>query len=64
MLRFIATYDALSAIDQRRLPLWQVYAAAAAHHFMGEWKLAPDRETHMRMEALATIHEAETLLIG
>lgn len=45
-----------------RLALWQIYVAAAASHFMGQWRLAPAREAHMRAEALASMREAAATL--
>lgn len=60
--RFLRTYQAYSSIDQRRLALWQVYVAAAAQHFMGQWGLAAEREAHMRSVALASIREAAAVL--
>jgi hypothetical protein len=46
------------------LALWQVYVAAAAQHFMGDWGLAPALEAHMRREALASIQEAGVILMN
>ena len=60
--RFVCAYHAYSPIDQQRLALWQVYVAAAAQHFMGQWGLAAEREAHMRSVALASIREAAAVL--
>ena len=58
MERFTEAYASHRGVDRERLALWQVYVAAAAQKFMGEWGLAPELETHMRKEALASIREA------
>ena len=55
---FTDAYAAHQPLDLHRLALWQVYVAAAAHKYMGEWRLPPEREAHMRGEALATVREA------
>ncbi len=64
MERFTRAYAKHRAADDRRLALWQVYVAAAAQRFMGNWGLPPAREAHMRAEALASIREAGALLTG
>lgn len=64
MRRFTEAYAGHQAVDLRRLALWQVYVAAAAHHFMGAWGLDPTLEAHMRKEALACIKEAGDELMG
>lgn len=71
-LRYKFGRDAMAALTRayarhhpvapRRLALWQIYVAAAAAHFMGQWRLDPAREAHMRAEALASIREAAAAL--
>lgn len=63
MHRFTETYARHQPVDRGRLALWQVYVAAAAQRFMGDWGLAPDLEAHMRAEALASIREAGAVLM-
>ena len=58
MGRFTQAYARHRAVDRDRLALWQVYVAAAAQRFMGDWGLDPALESHMRNEALASIREA------
>lgn len=58
MSRFTEAYAAHRPVDPARLALWQVYVAAAAHRFMGQWGLPAEREAHMRREALASMREA------
>ena len=58
MRRFTDAYAKHHQVDRERLALWQVYVAAAAQRFMGEWGLDPALEEHMRAEALASIREA------
>lgn len=60
--RFLRAYDSLRPIARQSLALWQIYVAAAAHHAMGTWGLAPAREDHMRATALAVIGEAGDLM--
>ncbi|HBK12730.1 MAG TPA: hypothetical protein DDZ32_07810, partial [Gammaproteobacteria bacterium] len=60
--RFVSAYAELNFVDPFRLALWQVYVAAAAQHFMGQWGLEPARESHMRSEALAAIEAAAKVL--
>jgi aminoglycoside phosphotransferase (APT) family kinase protein len=64
MRRFTQAYARNQIVDRERLALWQVYVAAAAQRFMGEWGLAPALEAHMRTEALACIREAGAALMG
>lgn len=64
MQRFTQAYARHRPVDARRLALWQVYVAAAAQHFMGQWGLEAAREAHMRHEALASIREAGAVLMG
>ncbi|MGI9333620.1 MAG: phosphotransferase family protein [Gammaproteobacteria bacterium] len=64
MQHFTQAYARHRVVDRERLALWQVYVAAAAQRFMGEWGLAPALEAHMRTEALASIREAGTALMG
>lgn len=61
--RFTETYAKHRVIDRNRLALWQVYVAAAAQCFMGEWGLDPAQEAYMRAEALASIREAGAILM-
>lgn len=63
-LRFTQAYARHRRIDAQRLALWDVFVAAAAQHFMGEWGLAAAREAHMRGQALASIREAGARLGG
>ena len=60
--RFVSAYAELNFVDPFRLALWQVYVAAAAQHFMGQWGLEPARESHMRSGALAAIEAAAKVL--
>lgn len=62
--RFTQAYARHQAVDLERLTLWQVYVAAAAQRFMGQWGLAPRLEAHMRREALASIREAGAALMS
>ncbi len=55
---FTDAYAMHQPLDLQRLAVWQVYVAAAAHKYMGEWRLEPEREAHMRREALACVREA------
>lgn len=64
MQRFTQAYARHQPVDLSRLALWQVYVAAAAHRFMGEWRLDPALEAHMRSEALASIREAGVMLMS
>ena len=64
MQRITETYARHHVVDQQRLALWQVYVAAAAQRFMGQWGLPPARVAHMRGEALASIREAGVVLMG
>ena len=62
---FTRAYQTRNQVSQERLALWQIYVAAAAYHFMGQWGLPKEREAHMRHVALASIQEAgETLMAG
>lgn len=56
-------YQAERIVDIERLALWQVYVAAAAQCFMGEWGLPADQEAHMRKTALLAIREAGEFLM-
>ena len=64
MQRFTQAYARHREVDRERLALWQLYVAAAAQRFMGEWGLAPAVEAHMRTEALACVREAGAALMG
>ncbi len=61
---FTAAYARPGTVDRQRLALWQVYVAAAAQRFMGDWGLPKAQEAHMRREALASIREAGAELMG
>lgn len=61
---FTKAYAKHRDLDQDRLALWQIYVAAAAQRFMGEWGLDSKLESHMRSEALMTIREAADSLLG
>lgn len=52
------------APDPERLALWQIYVAAAAQRYMGDWGLPADREAHMRRMALASIREGAGALMA
>lgn len=62
--RFQHVYSRQVDVDPKRLALWQIYVAAAAQKYMGEWRLDPAREAHMRSVALQTIREAGTVLMS
>ncbi len=65
MQRFTETYAKHRTLDYERLALWQVYVAAAAQRYMGDWGLPAEREAHMRLVALASIREAaDDLMAG
>jgi aminoglycoside phosphotransferase (APT) family kinase protein len=64
MQRFLDTYASHATVNPERLALWQVYVAAAAQRFMGQWGLEPALVDHMRREALTTIREAGAVLMG
>jgi aminoglycoside phosphotransferase (APT) family kinase protein len=64
MARFTEAYARHRSVDRQRLALWQVYVAAAAQRFMGNWGLDPALEAHMRAQALASIREAGAQLMG
>ena len=63
MQRFTQAYARHRRVDDERLALWQVYVAAAAQRFMGDWRLAAQLEAHMRTEALASLREAGAVLM-
>lgn len=60
---FTTIYVNNNPIEWRRLALWQIYVAAAAQHFMADWGLSQNRESHMRAEALKSIQEAGNALM-
>lgn len=64
MERFTAAYARHRSVDRHRLALWQVYVAAAAQRFMGNWGLEPAREAHMRAQALECLREAGAALLS
>ena len=61
---FAAAYRQHAPLDDARLPLWQVYVAAAAARYMGEWGLPATRERHMRACAEAFIDAAAEALMA
>lgn len=61
--RFTHCYTAHRPVEERRLRLWDVYVAAAAWRFMGEWGLAPALETYMRDGAEWFIDQAGAALL-
>ena len=62
---FARAYREHAPLDDARLPLWQVYVAAAACRYMGEWGLPAARERHMRACAEAFLDAAaDTLVAG
>lgn len=62
--QFTSAYFGSRAVNPARLALWQVYVAASAQHFMGEWGLAQELEAHMRKVALESLQEAAGVLMG
>jgi aminoglycoside phosphotransferase (APT) family kinase protein len=64
METFTDAYLEMGTLDPDRLALWEVYVAAAAQRFMGDWGLPAERVAHMRSTALMTIREAGALLKG
>lgn len=64
MDRFAQAYAGTTELDLERLALWQIYVAAAADRYMGQWRLPPERESRMRREARASISEAGSYLLG
>jgi aminoglycoside phosphotransferase (APT) family kinase protein len=61
---FLKAYQAGQTIDRERLALWQIYVAAAAQKYMGQWGLPAEKEAHMRRTALTSIREADEFLRG
>ncbi|MCB1647674.1 MAG: phosphotransferase [Pseudomonadales bacterium] len=64
MQAFLTAYQAERPTDMTHLPYWQIYVAAAAQKYMSLWRLPPEREAHMRSEALAMIREASEQLLA
>lgn len=64
MQRFTECYGKNRQIDTDRLWLWQLYVAAAALRYMGDWGLAPELEAHMRRVALETFRESAGQILG
>ncbi|MDZ7826077.1 MAG: phosphotransferase [Gammaproteobacteria bacterium] len=62
--RFTRHDAARRQVDQWRLRLWDLYVAAAAWQFMGDWDLDPALETHMRDGAEWFIGQAGEALLG
>lgn len=62
MQQFSDAYAKHLPVDEFRLHLWQIYVAAAAQKFMGQWGLDAQLEAHMRREAVASIREAAVSL--
>jgi len=58
---FVRAYKEVRPVDPARLALWQIYVAAAGHHFMGAWGLEAGREAHMRATALSVIRQSVKL---
>ncbi len=63
MERFTRAYAKHRFVDLDRLALWQVYVAAAAQQFMGDWGLDSALEEHMRTVALTSIREVGDTLM-
>jgi aminoglycoside phosphotransferase (APT) family kinase protein len=61
---FAAAYRQYAVLDDRRLPLWQVYVASAACRYMGDWGLPAARERHMRACAEAFVDSAAGVLMA
>lgn len=57
-------YEAHRQINRQRLWLWQFYVAAAAARYMGDWRLAPELEAHMRRVALQTLTESTEQILN
>ncbi len=64
MTCFREAYARTAPLDLKRFALWQIYVAAAAQKYMGDWRLDPAREAHMRQTALQTIRDAASALIA
>jgi aminoglycoside phosphotransferase (APT) family kinase protein len=63
--RFTAAYGRARPVDAGRLALWDVYVAAAALKYMGDWGLEAALEAHMRSTAQSVmIAAAERVLAG
>jgi len=62
--QFTHAYIKYHTVDLERLALWQVFVASASHHFMGNWGLTQELESHMRQLALESIKEAGAVLMG
>lgn len=58
MQMFQDAYSSHGSLDPARLALWLIYVAAAAQANMGDWRLDPAKERHMRQTAIATLREA------
>lgn len=56
--QFFDFYQTDHDIVEDRLAHWQIYTAAAAQKYMGQWGLPVAREAHMRETALQYIREA------
>ncbi len=59
---FLETCRTHAMIEPHRFALWQIYVAAAAQRFMGDWGLEPSRVAHMRRMALRQIRAAAAVL--
>lgn len=59
---FTRFYETHLEIDHQRLALWDAYVSAGSLLYMGEWRLPPNREAHMRETATAFLNEAMTRL--
>ena len=58
MEAFTSHYLAAHPIDCARLPLWEVYASAAALATMGQWGLEPGEERERRRSTTAFLERA------
>lgn len=64
MQQFRSAYAQHHPVDSQRLAQWQIYVAAAAQRFMGDWGLPVARVATMRAAALASIEEAAHTLLS
>jgi aminoglycoside phosphotransferase (APT) family kinase protein len=61
--RFTEHYASRAVMDERELPLWDAYVAAAALVHMSQWGLEGALEAHMRSEAQAALCTAADQLL-
>ena len=64
MSAFTKAFEAHASLDDKRLALWQIYVAAAAHKYMGDWGLPSEKEAHMHRVALVTMEESASVLLA